>query len=365
MDLGSLVSEFLLSPFTVELPKAVLNQAQDFVTAAFAMRENKQYQAHYAEELKALQIADPGNKSIAMSYDFHLDSTGQLKLIEINTNAAFLAMGLEMYDFRKMALPVPGFSPEELKKSFLNEMVLSGKASALPVVAIIDEVPEAQRLFIEFLIYKSYFTEWGWAPQILDFSKVDASYNLIYNRFTDFYFKDPRSAHLKKLFLSKDSCITPNPFEYFLLADKQRMIDWSMPGFVEKYLSPEQSVVLRKAVPKAFELNQNCMDDIWLKRKNLFFKPKRAFGSKQTFRGSSISRKAFEEICNDNFIAQEFIEAPENTYETPLGGSHKYKYDLRFYAYQGQVQSVVARLYQGQVTNLRTPYGGFACVKFT
>jgi hypothetical protein len=40
------------------------------------------------------------------------------------------------------------------------------------------------------------------------------------------------------------------------------------------------------------------------------------------------------------------------------------KYDLRCYAYQGKLQIVIARLYQGQTTNLKTTGGGFTIVKF-
>ena len=38
------------------------------------------------------------------------------------------------------------------------------------------------------------------------------------------------------------------------------------------------------------------------------------------------------------------------------------KFDLRDYVYDGQVQWVAARLYQGQTTNFLTPGGGFAPV---
>ena len=38
------------------------------------------------------------------------------------------------------------------------------------------------------------------------------------------------------------------------------------------------------------------------------------------------------------------------------------KFDVRDYAYDGAVQWVAARLYQGQTTNFRTPGGGFAPV---
>ena len=36
--------------------------------------------------------------------------------------------------------------------------------------------------------------------------------------------------------------------------------------------------------------------------------------------------------------------------------------DIRAFVYQGAVQMFVARLYQGQTTNFRTPGGGFAPV---
>ena len=39
------------------------------------------------------------------------------------------------------------------------------------------------------------------------------------------------------------------------------------------------------------------------------------------------------------------------------------KTDLRLYAYRNRVLGVTARLYHGQVTNLRTPGGGFARVR--
>lgn len=40
----------------------------------------------------------------------------------------------------------------------------------------------------------------------------------------------------------------------------------------------------------------------------------------------------------------------------------KLKLDVRCYACAGKVVTLAARLYQGQVTNFRTPGGGFATV---
>jgi hypothetical protein len=38
------------------------------------------------------------------------------------------------------------------------------------------------------------------------------------------------------------------------------------------------------------------------------------------------------------------------------------KLDIRAYVYNGAIQLVAARLYEGQTTNFRTPGGGFAPV---
>ena len=39
------------------------------------------------------------------------------------------------------------------------------------------------------------------------------------------------------------------------------------------------------------------------------------------------------------------------------------KYDVRCYVYDGAIQLIAARLYQGQTTNFRTPGGGFAQIR--
>jgi hypothetical protein len=364
--LDTLVSENLLSPFTIRLPESVLNQAQQTVEVLFRLRENKTYQESYKKELEQLNLKDPGNKSICMSYDFHVTKENSLKLIEVNTNSSFLALGYEMYKARQLPLPVKDFSFEEVRKNIETEMKLHGKPMKGPLsVAIIDEEPEKQRLFVEFLVYQELFKQWGWDSRILDYRQLKtATTDFIYNRFTDFFLANPESAELKKAFLNKQSCFSPNPYEYFLLADKQRMIDWSQPINLEKWkVGPEDQAVIQSAVPVSLSLEHHNKDDIWTKRKGFFIKPKRAFGSKQSYRGGSISRNIFDELVGQEFIVQEFIPASEQVFPTPEG-DQSFKFDLRCHAYQGRLQLVVARLYQGQVTNLRTPLGGFACIEF-
>lgn len=365
--LEDLVSDNLVSPFDLELPAALLKQAQDFVAAAFTLREKKEYINFYKTDFARLGIHDPGNKSMAMSYDFHVDPQQNLKLIEINTNASFLMLGLEMYRMKGLPLPVADFSFEEIKAMVLQELRLQGKNISAPKIAITDAEPAQQKLYVEFLAYRELFKKWNWETRIADYREIfkTGAPDFIYNRHTDFLLEEPSSGELREKFLSNAICLSPNPFEYHLLADKQRLIDWNVPGFLESMdLSELQMASLRLGLPKSFDLNAETKEELFAQRKSYFFKPKRAFGSKLSYRGSSISHKAFEGILQHEMIAQEFVPAPEKTFADP-SGPQTFKYDLRCYAYKGRLQLVVARLYQGQVTNLKTFGGGFACVKFT
>lgn len=365
--LESLIAENLICPFVVTLPKAVLQQAQDIISTIFSLREKKSYQEHYSHLAAQKNLKDPGNKSIVMSYDFHLDEQQNLKLIEINTNASFLALGHEMYKSRGLSLPVSDFSLDEIRSNINQEINLQGKNLSDDLkLAIIDDKPSEQRLFIEFLVYNELFKSWGWDSRILDFRDLFKEFqpDFVYNRYTDFFLSDPESTLLREKFLNQEICLSPNPYEYLLLADKQRLIDWSDEGFLKTHdLSSSEIETIKQAVPISYALTAESNEEIWAERKKLFFKPKNAFGSKQSYKGSSISRKAFDQLPKNETIAQGYVPAPELIFETPEG-AQSFKYDLRCYAYQGRLQLIVARLYQGQVTNLRTPYGGFACIAF-
>ena len=365
----SLVSDNLLSPFQVELPRSILKQAESAVSVFFDLRKVPRYVSRHSMELMQRKIEDPGNFSILMSYDFHIDAQRQLKLIEVNTNASFCALGEIMYQTHGLPLPVSTFKMEDLRNSIKAEMQLNGQKSTMPRVAIIDEKPEQERLFAEFLVYQELFKSWGWTCDIKDFREDLTNYDFIYNRLTDFYFEKPESKILLQKFNGRTQCFSPNPHEYLLLADKNRMVEWSQPDEMQSLsLSIDKMDALAKFLPKTRILTASNAEAMWENRKHLFFKPMRSFGAKQSYRGGSMSRKTFDEMIqganNGQFLAQEFVPAPEMTFPVP-SGPDSFKFDLRFYAYQDRIQSVVARLYQGQVTNLKTPMGGFAPVVWT
>lgn len=336
--LSPIISEQLLSPFPVPVSQKNRDQVFQFARELFQLRESPDYQKQIRDELVAKGLVPAKNHAICNSYDFHVDTNGDLKLIEVNTNAAFMTMGEFMYQTHGLK------SSSSLKDDIFTELREAGIKTEKPRVAIVDEKPEEQRLYVEFLVVRELIRSWGWSCEILDVSQItaDAPFDFIYNRSTDFFLKSADCAGLRELYNSGRACLSPHPFEYALIADKERMIDWQF-----------------SVVPESTEITTSNAEELWAKRKTLFFKPLRSFGAKQSYRGASVSRRVFDEIVGQGFLAQEFVPAPELELTTPEGPV-KFKYDLRFYVYKDKVSFGVARLYQGQTTNLRTPYGGFA-----
>ena len=60
------------------------------------------------------------------------------------------------------------------------------------------------------------------------------------------------------------------------------------------------------------------------------------------------------------YVAQRFAAPGERA--DVADPARMLKFDLRNYVYNGHVQLIAARLWQGQTTNFRTPGGGFAPV---
>ena len=56
---------------------------------------------------------------------------------------------------------------------------------------------------------------------------------------------------------------------------------------------------------------------------------------------------------NPNYIVQEYVEPAKHK---------RWNWDLRAFVHQGEVQMLVARIWQGQVTNRNTPGDGLAQV---
>lgn len=346
----NLISEQLICPHRVILPKPVLEDLKSEIKQLYALRSwsEKNLSAQYEN----FGVKKAPNLSVCTSFDFHLVNGHEPKLIEINTNAAFLALGIALYDFWQVK-PATGFDFAKMVAMFREEARLVGQSS--PNLAIMDEKPEQQRLFIEFLIYQQVFAQAGIDCKIIDVPQVAelAAGTLIYNRYTDFYLKEPQSLQLKDLYNAGKVHLSPTPWEYFLVGDKQRLSDWQK----------QTELPVPKSLLKIYDLATADKDQIWNERKKLFFKPKASFGSKQAYNGASMSRKVFDEAFAQGFVAQEYAPPPEVDVLHD-NQNLRLKYDLRCYTYKDELQLVIARLYQGQTTNLKTIGGGFAIVDF-
>ena len=76
-----------------------------------------------------------------------------------------------------------------------------------------------------------------------------------------------------------------------------------------------------------------------------------------------MTRRVFGEILQGDYVAQKMAPPGERAISVDGAEAGLLKYDVRCYVYDGKIQLVAARLYQGQTTNFRTPGGGFAMVR--
>jgi hypothetical protein len=312
---------------------------------------------------------------VCMGYDFHLTSQGP-RLIEINTNAGGLLLNLEL--MRAHSLSGLAFETnideveQDIFKMFITEWTHHNPEQALLNIAIVDEQPEKQFLYPEFLLFKKLFEKYAVPTFILDPSELDLTQeglfyqdckiDFIYNRLTDFNFSQARHQHIKWAYENKLCVISPAPHHHQLFAKKSNLVFLSDEKWL-KQMNIEEEIIgtLTKAIPHTQLLSSHNQDLLWHERKRLFFKPVSGYGSRAAYRGDKITRKVWDEICNNDYIAQELV-MPSHRKVKLADQEQELKFDLRCYTYQGKIQLICARLYEGQTTNFRTAGGGFAPV---
>jgi hypothetical protein len=309
-----------------------------------------------------------------MGFDFHI-STGAPQLIEVNTNAGGALIAARLT--RAQRAPDAGWAFPHRAYEFefvamLEREMWLETARELRSVAIVDDAPSAQFLYPEFLAFAELLRERGVRAVVVDpgdlrleggalfagMERVD----LVYNRVTDFSLSDPTHRVLREAWVSGAAVVTPNPRHHAVQADKGRLVLWSDPDQLRDGGAPDWAVdVLSSSVPATLFVTPDQVDRLWKERGSWFFKPRDGFGSRAAYRGDKITRGRFEEVCGGSYIAQRCVPPP--TRMVQVGAEDlALKYDVRAFAYAGEVQLYIARLYQGQTTNLRTVGGGFAAV---
>jgi hypothetical protein len=103
-------------------------------------------------------------------------------------------------------------------------------------------------------------------------------------------------------------------------------------------------------------------EEAWGTRREWVFKPTAAFASKAVYRGDKISKRRLKEIYAErDFVAQRRVDPGTIEVET-VEGPREMKFDVRAYVYRERIFLLGARVYQGQVTNMRSPGGGFSAI---
>ncbi|ODU98229.1 MAG: hypothetical protein ABT20_18260 [Rubrivivax sp. SCN 70-15] len=354
-------------------------QAVESVVALPAFREQALAGA------PAIARVDPGGaQSVFFGYDFHLDQ-GRLGLIEINTNAGGAMLNAVLARAQRSCcaamdamVPTPAdvaHFEQRLVDMFRREWRLAGHAHPLRSIAIVDEAPEQQYLYPEFLLFQRLFERHGLRAVIADPAALqwrdgvlrhgDLAVDLVYNRLTDFYLEQPASAVLREAYAQRGVVLTPHPQAHALVADKRHLALFSDAARLQALGVPETTrKILLDHVPHTELVNSADAERLWAVRRGLFFKPVAGFGSRAAYRGDKITKRVWDEILAGDYVAQAIVPAGERLIEG-ADKAQAMKFDLRAYAYGGEVQWMAARLYQGQTTNFRTPGGGFAPVYST
>jgi hypothetical protein len=325
---------------------------------------------------------DPGGaKGVFFGYDFHVRDN-DVGLIEINTNAggamlnAVMARAHHACCVDTAQAATTAISSKALEKGivdmFFAEWRLSGRDRALQTIAIVDAAPEQQYLYPEFLLFKQLFERHGLRAVITDPSELqlrdgvlwhhDTAVDLVYNRLTDFMLELPASAALRAAYIEHAVVLTPHPQAHALYADKRNLAVFCDAEQLDALgVARSTQDILLTNIQHTEVVDAAHADRLWAERRRLFFKPTDGYGGRAAYRGDKITKRVWNDILAGSYVAQAIMVPGERV----IGGQENLlalKFDIRTYAYNGQVQWTAARMYQGQTTNFRTPGGGFAPV---
>jgi hypothetical protein len=323
----------------------------------------------------------PGPRGGVLGLDFHMAATGP-KLIEINTNPGGALLNAILGRVHRACCPaVAGMAmapmeadaiEEALFEGFMAEWRLQRGDAKLQSVAIVDDDPERQYLYPEFLLYRQLFSRHGIEATICDprdltrkdgrLWNASGPIDFVYNRLTDFALEQPPQAALRLAYLGGEVVMSPHPRAHALYADKRNLTLLCDAAFLrETGIDEEAMATLLAAIPRTEIMTDANRDALWAKRRALFFKPAAGYGSKAAYRGDKLTKRVWEEMAQGTYVAQALV-APSERHVLGDPAPMALKADVRCYAYAGEIKLVAARLYQGQTTNFRTPGGGFAPV---
>ena len=349
----------LFSNVPVFLSAAAVAEMGKIVAAIEATSKLPDYRRTVLARAPEIAQKDFGPIGVFMGYDFHLDDEGP-RLIEVNTNAggAFLNALLSRAQRACCAEIEPSLALP-LGDGFAQR------------IAIVDDRPEEQYLYPEFVLARQLFLKHGIDAVIADAGELryergrlsidGQGIDLVYNRVVDFSLDQPEHAALRAAYEDGAVVLTPNPHNHALFADKRNLVALSDPVALEAWGLPPELRSHLAGVPRTTLVTPDNAESLWQSRKDLFFKPTSGHGGKAVYRGDKVTKTVWAEIARGGYVAQTFAAPGTRVIELD-GTPAARKMDVRLYTYNGDTLLPAARLYQGQTTNFRTPGGGFAPV---
>lgn len=375
------VHHHLFADTPVFLWQGHINRMAGLIRAVETVANNMAYREAVLAAAPLSARQDFGSRGVFFGYDFHLGEDGP-QLIEINTNSGGVLLNLYLAAAQQACctevISLFGGSvniaaaEDELINMFKEEWRLQRRNQPLRTIAIVDVEPATQFLYPEFLLFQSLFERHGIRAVIADPGDFsirehtlwvgEQEIDLVYNRLTDFYFQKPESACLLQAYKNDIAVFTPSPYSYALYADKRNLPVLSDPNRLKAFGVDDQTIeTLGQSMPTTVIVTQENAEQLWKDRKELFFKPATGHGSRGAYRGAKLTHKVWERIVNSDYVAQAVVP-PSERQLLINGKKQSLKLDIRCVSYNGEIQQLSARLYQGQTTNLRTEGGGLATV---
>lgn len=384
-ELAALVEErcpYLFSARPVFVSESQSRQMAEIIDAVESVVSLPAYQEYVLSSAPAVaRHHAQGAKSIFFGYDFHIAEQA-LGVIEINTNAGGAMLNAVMarahhaccLDDERMAKTTSASAALEasIVEMFFSEWERAGQDRPLKTIAIVDNAPQQQYLYPEFILFQHLFERNGLhaviaGPEELEMRDGrlmhgERRIDLVYNRLTNFMLDSPEMAVLRAAYLENAIVLTPHPRAHALYADKRNMAILCSDEHLRFFCVPEdvRRMLLKHILHTELVTPENA-ERLWSERRNLFFKPAAGYGSRAAYRGDKLTKRVWSDILSGRYVAQAMMAPGERisgTREQP----ESLKFDIRCYAYNGRVQWTSARMYQGQTTNFRTVGGGFAPV---
>jgi len=367
-------SPVFVSPGQIQQMKAVID-------AIYHVARLERYQEKVLQWVPDIAATSPGPKGVFFGYDFHLTNDGP-KLIEVNTNAGGVLLLLHVASAQKACCSeVENFVTGRLDAGdlelafidmFRSELHAQMPGNVLRRVGIVDESPAEQYLGPEFILFQEMFARHGIDAVIADPGEFEIlgsrlyaqgkDIDLVYNRLTDFYLQSESCSTLSDAYKSGVAAFTPNPHAHAIFANKRNLTILSDASCLRSLGVDSESIrVLESSVPNTRLVTQDNADDLWARRRELFFKPNCGHGSRGTYKGAKLTKKTWESILAADYVAQELV-LPSERLVVVDGDQRSMKLDVRCYVYDGEIQLLGARMYRGQTTNFRTDGGGLAAV---